>query len=426
MRISCCLLVVAFAALISACSNKVTPTLESSKAVVLEQAKEPSFEETVANLPKIGESRNEIIKRCGEPDSEFSPDNNPSPMTGWRNINGFKILIMWHGNKVGRIRYHILDDKLSSEQTHQLMNANGACLFTSDKLNGSSWWTQSLSHDSTAHLWGDAIIMMQTMEFFQIRARHGMSLHELRKNTGSYRLSPLNKTTQKFVPADDAKHNSKKKNGLMTRLYSNGKKQYEANYKDGEQHGLEIFWYPNGQKLFEAKYEKGKRQGLAILRHHDGHKYIEINYEGGKRHGLVTRWHSGGEKAYKVNIDYGKLHGLETSWYEDGQKSRESHYKNGQKQGLSVMWYENGQKSKETNYEDDEMVTVTVWQPNGTKCSETNFENGKGVLVEYHENGQKSVETNYVDGKKHGLQTHWDEEGNVTEQAKFENGEKVE
>ena len=46
--------------------------------------------------------------------------------------------------------------------------------------------------------------------------------------------------------------------------------------------------------------------------------------------------------------------------------------------------------------------------------------------TKFYENGQKESEGNYKDGKMHGLWTEWDEEGNVTEQAKFENGEKVE
>ena len=46
--------------------------------------------------------------------------------------------------------------------------------------------------------------------------------------------------------------------------------------------------------------------------------------------------------------------------------------------------------------------------------------------TKFYENGQKKSETNYKDGKKHGLGTEWDEEGNVISQANFENGVEVE
>jgi len=33
---------------------------------------------------------------------------------------------------------------------------------------------------------------------------------------------------------------------------------------------------------------------------------------------------------------------------------------------------------------------------------------------------------NYKDGKKHGLDTRWDREGNITRQVRYENGQQEE
>lgn len=47
-------------------------------------------------------------------------------------------------------------------------------------------------------------------------------------------------------------------------------------------------------------------------------------------------------------------------------------------------------------------------------------------MTRWHENGQKQQEGNYKNGKKDGLWTEWDNDGNVTMTKKYSNGELVE
>jgi len=49
-----------------------------------------------------------------------------------------------------------------------------------------------------------------------------------------------------------------------------------------------------------------------------------------------------------------------------------------------------------------------------------------GKYVTYYENGQKKQEGNYKEGKKDGLWTSWDKNGNIIKTATYSNGELVE
>ncbi len=46
--------------------------------------------------------------------------------------------------------------------------------------------------------------------------------------------------------------------GKVFNLYKSGKKESEANYKDGKSDGLVVVWHRNGQKVLELKYKDGK------------------------------------------------------------------------------------------------------------------------------------------------------------------------
>jgi antitoxin component YwqK of YwqJK toxin-antitoxin module len=46
-------------------------------------------------------------------------------------------------------------------------------------------------------------------------------------------------------------------------------------------------------------------------------------------------------------------------------------------------------------------------------------------MTTWHENGQKKFEGNYKNGEEDGLWIWWDEEGNVTATATYQNGRLV-
>ena len=80
---------------------------------------------------------------------------------------------------------------------------------------------------------------------------------------------------------------------------------------------------------------------------------------------------------------------------------------------ISLLFVTGISEGKEVSYLQDR---------NGIKY-EINSEIGfTGKYVTYYENGQKEREINYKDGKREGLWTFWDTEGNVTKTETYKDG----
>ena len=62
---------------------------------------------------------------------------------------------------------------------------------------------------------------------------------------------------------------------------------------------------------------------------------------------------------------------------------------------------------------------------NGIKYEVNSDVGFTGKHVEYYKNGEKFFEKNYKNGKKDGLMTDWDKEGNVTKTKTYKDGELV-
>ena len=45
--------------------------------------------------------------------------------------------------------------------------------------------------------------------------------------------------------------------GSAYRLYPEGKKNWEINYKEGKRHGRHVIWDEKGKEIYEALYENG-------------------------------------------------------------------------------------------------------------------------------------------------------------------------
>ena len=84
--------------------------------------------------------------------------------------------------------------------------------------------------------------------------------------------------------------------GKSFRLFDNGQKCYEVNYKDGKNDGLYVEWYENGQKRIESNMKNGKPDGVWVNWHENGRKKSEINWKDGiKVDGSAKYWNSKGE-----------------------------------------------------------------------------------------------------------------------------------
>ena len=97
--------------------------------------------------------------------------------------------------------------------------------------------------------------------------------------------------------------------------------------------------YDNGQKLVEGNYKDGKPDGLRVQWNEVGQKEAEINFKDGKENGLLTRWYNNGQKKYERNYKDGYLDDLSSAWHKNGQKRREVMFKDGEL--ISEKWWNN-------------------------------------------------------------------------------------
>ena len=162
-----------------------------------------------------------------------------------------------------------------------------------------------------------------------------------------------------------AYHKGSPYTGKVIIYYENGKKEKEANYKDGKLDGLHVFWHENGQKSWEGNYKDGKEDGLLVEWYENGEKMQEGNWKDGERDGLSVWRYINGQKMTEENFKDGKMDGLALYWYRNGQKSSEANYKDGKEDELVVTWHENGQKAIEANYKDGEKVSAKYWNSKG-------------------------------------------------------------
>ena len=63
--------------------------------------------------------------------------------------------------------------------------------------------------------------------------------------------------------------------GKSYKLYPNGQKQSEINFKNGKFDGAFITWYENGQKETEVNFKNGEPEGLGFAWHRNGQKAME-------------------------------------------------------------------------------------------------------------------------------------------------------
>lgn len=90
-------------------------------------------------------------------------------------------------------------------------------------------------------------------------------------------------------------------------------------------------WYSNGRKMYEENYKNGLLDGPAKNWHRDGKHSVHFEYKDGKVHGQWCRLGENDEKLEEKFYKNGELNGLHTTWYVDGQKSTEVYYDNGKK-----------------------------------------------------------------------------------------------
>lgn len=131
------------------------------------------------------------------------------------------------------------------------------------------------------------------------------------------------------------------------------------------------------------------------------------------------------ETGYVVN---GKKNGTWLTYHDEGRIKTLSTYVDGQKTGPYMELSNRGQIEKQIEYQGDKLHGVSTTYKFGKPIKETPYVNGKieGRYVEYNDKGdQVAKEVYFKDGKQHGSLKYFDENGKVTLEYEYKNGEKV-
>jgi antitoxin component YwqK of YwqJK toxin-antitoxin module len=104
-----------------------------------------------------------------------------------------------------------------------------------------------------------------------------------------------------------------------------------------------------------------------------------------------------------------------------------TNYVNGRKNGIELVLNDRGQIEQSTEYKNDQLHGLSAKYRFGRPTEETNYKNGKmdGPFSIYNDRGNLQRRGNFKNGKQHGILQYFDEEGNVTLEYEYENGEKV-
>ena len=104
----------------------------------------------------------------------------------------------------------------------------------------------------------------------------------------------------------------------------------------------EVSFYSNGQKEFFAEYLNGKLDGVSQNWSEDGSLISESEYSHGKLHGIWKKYYENGNTKYKAHYFHGQKHGEEIWYYENGHVKSEQSFHYGVSASLIIRWQPDG------------------------------------------------------------------------------------
>ncbi len=167
-----------------------------------------------------------------------------------------------------------------------------------------------------------------------------------------------------------------RKQGFWIKKDVEGKKVYEATFKDNKPVGEMKRFHPNGKVMALMVFKEGSDTAAAQLFDERGSligkgKYVgqkktgewtyfldskpvsSENYLDGLKTGLSKRYYATGELLEESNWKNGKLDGLYRIYFKDGKIYLECTYSDGQRNGPFETWQANGKPELEANYNFD-------------------------------------------------------------------------
>lgn len=234
--------------------------------------------------------------------------------------------------------------------------------------------------------------------------------------------------------------------GKKTDYYANGKVEEESFYKDNELDGYTIKYYNNGVVSSEGWYVGGNRQGTFLYYNELGQLTSRYYYLDDKVHGYADYFHANGKPYYSEFYDNGWLkkviqydtlgnvynksilakgEGKVIFKHFNGKPYFENNYQHYNMQGIRTSFNGDGSKMQSNYYEYGNYDSIyRSWYPNGKLRLEGKYEYGDkvGTWKYYWPNGTLSETEEYVDGRLHGLDVQYREDGSVDKEINFAYG----
>jgi len=151
---------------------------------------------------------------------------------------------------------------------------------------------------------------------------------------------------------------------------------------------------------FQEKIETGN---IIALKRDDGTTYMQSSYKNDR------------------------LHGPSYTYFTNGQKASETWFVNGLKTGHAHEYSENGTMTAYRAYNQNVPIgTWKKWYPCQTILLSLPFENGKvhGTVELYHTDGYPIRNTEFDQGRRHGIDSSWTDDGFLIFCEAWANGER--
>lgn len=193
---------------------------------------------------------------------------------------------------------------------------------------------------------------------------------------------------------------------------------------------------------------EGMLSGVLKSFYESGNPKEEITYLNGVQTGERIEYYENGNKKFSISKSKNPKGNLHAHFYANGNiKSTEIYITEHDRDGKWIQYYPNGQMKSETEFINEEFFVQNCWKEDGTQI----MKDGTGLYINeysifdgeidrneqeyknYKRHGKQYSYTNdkltlyqeMVEGKEHGLTKSYDEDGNVTEETIYENGEEV-
>ncbi|MCF7851802.1 MAG: toxin-antitoxin system YwqK family antitoxin [Simkaniaceae bacterium] len=251
----------------------------------------------------------------------------------------------------------------------------------------------------------------------------------------------------------EAYYQNNKKNGHFTEYAENGQLTFEVNFVDDQIDGDVKEFYADGSKKSLKTFEKGGLNGSHYEWFQDGSEKLVSCYINGELNGNYIQYNDERKLILKAQYVSGKLDQECESYYADGSLKEKICFKEGVKEGPYCAYYPNGQLQIQMNYKDDQPDKEMLgWHESGSPAFHRQYKSGvfigqqeeyfdskdknkkmiskvmnyddqgqiDGEQKTYYENGVVQTLLTYHSGALHGMKALWSEQGDLIEEAWYE------